>query len=387
MTPDELHFLAGQQEFILEHLKSDPAALALKLQGREHSRLLVEQIACRQKIAKKIPEWYRHPGLIFPGKLSGEQASSAETARLKASLIRGKKLLDITGGLGVDCYYLSQSFTQAVYVEKNPALALAAKHNYAALETKIEVVEGNGLSLLAQTDADVIYADPYRRDAAKERVISLKDSEPDLTQHLDLLIAEGRQSLIKTSPMLDISQGLAELQYVREIWVISLRNDCKEVVYKLSAAGRVNSLLIRSFNLGEQGLQEFSAPWAERKLTVALSDPGTYLYEPNSAVLKAELQDACARQFKLAKLHPNSNIYTAEVWHNNYPGKVFKLEEESKAFDKKWKKGRFNVISRNFPEKASEIEKKLKIKSSRDHYLIATRLKDDSLRFLIARLQ
>lgn len=382
MNRSKIDIIRRNAAFIKEHLHQRPSELILKFGNDDLHQMLIKQIDARQKIRKKLPEWFENFEVVLPPGLPLEQASSEATARLKASLISGQKLLDATGGLGVDTTYLSTSFSATTYVERNPDLVSLAENNFEALGRSIDVKEGDGIEELQSSDADVVYLDPYRRDEHHEKVISLKEYQPDVTQLLDLLVEGGRQSLIKTSPMLDINQALRELKYVKEVWVISYRNECREVLYLLNADAL--RPLMRTFNIGPEQTTSFEFEPSDG--ATPLAPPADWLYEPNSSILKARGQEAAARQHQLDKLHPNSNFYTSGSRVSDYPGRVFEVVEILKAYDKSLRKQRLNVISRNFPDAAPQIEKKLQLKPSDRDFLIATRSSEQGLIFIKAKL-
>ena len=385
MTLSEIDYILDHKSFITTHLQDDPFQLALKYGSDPLKKLLIAQIQARQKIRKKLPEWYENHELVFPSTLSLEQASSQATAQLKARLISGNILLDITCGLGVDCFYLSSSFEKTTYVERDADIYNATHHNFSKLGAPIQTIHADGLEILQSSNADVVYVDPYRRDEAKNKVVALSECLPDVTGILDLLTKSERTALIKASPMLDLNLAVEQLQFVKEIWVISHRNDCKEVVFLLNR--KAENITVKTFDLYPESENLFQFQWEDRsKFKPATGDVEAYIYEPNASVLKSGGQDILASELNLAKLHPNSNFFTSAHYQSSYPGKVFKVLKQLKPFDKSLKKGRYNVISRNFPDKANEIEKKLKLKSSDQDYLIATRLPDGSLTFIMAQL-
>lgn len=384
MTANQIEYVLTNQEFIKQHLTNDTVKLLFKHAKDEDKKLLISQIASRQKIRKKLPDWYQNFNLVFLPGLSLEQSSSEETAKLKASLISGKKLLDITGGMGIDTYYLSESFEEAIYVEMQPELFEVSKHNLNQLAPKIEAKYGDGVELLTSSDADVVYIDPYRRDDSNRKMVSLSDCAPDVTQLLPILTKSGRTSIIKASPMLDISIALNELKHVAEIWIISVRNECKELLFVLKEG--IHTPIVKTYNITLQGLQTFDYSLDEKSLP-QLCEPKKYLYEPNSSILKSGGQDEVANLLQLEKLHPQSNFYTSKTLVQNFPGRTFEIVEIVTPFDKSLQKGRFNVISRNFPQKADKIEKKLKLSSSDSDFLIATKTMDDKHIFIKAKLQ
>ena len=378
------HILTGKElAFISEHLNDDPQRLYLKYHGQPEKRYLISQIAGRQKLRGKIPEWIKYEQIQFPDGLPLEQASSEATAKLKASLIQGQQLADLTGGLGIDCYYLSFSFAETRYVERSEELVRFAGHNFSILGRGIMVHQGEAQSFLADCRADVIYLDPHRRGDDGRRQFQLEEHEPDVLKLLPQLTIDGRRSLIKTSPMLDITKAVRELKKVSEIWVISVKNECREVLYLLSAEAS-NTPSIKCFNLHKGRWQTFSARH-NRQAVPETGKPLQYIYEPNASIMKAGLQDQLALDLGLNKLHPNSQLFTADNLLEHFPGKIFKMVKIHKPWAKELKKESFNVISRNFPEKASTIERRLKIKPGGAHYLLATRLADDGMAFIHAR--
>ncbi len=385
MNPEYIKTIVENKAFIEENLGEDAFALGLKYANDSTKKPLIEQIHARAKIRKKLPEWHSNFQLIFPPSLNIEQASSQATAQLKAQIVQGHHLVDITGGMGVDTYYLSHSFAKCTYVELSKDLCLLAEHNFNQLSPTIDVYNTDGIEFLKTSKADFVYVDPYRRDDSKNKVISLEDCLPDITQHINLLVEKGRKALIKTSPMLDLNLGIKQLKYVSEVWAISVRNECKELLFVLQKESE--NIQVKAFNIKLDTTDEFSFDLDESKnAIISTSKLLTYLYEPNASILKVHGQEVLAQQFDLRKLHLQSNFYTSEKLREKYPGKTFKVISVHKPFDKKLKGKRFNVISRNFPSKASIIESKLKLKPAKQDYLIATRGSTDQYLFIVATL-
>ncbi|MGB0177334.1 MAG: THUMP-like domain-containing protein [Owenweeksia sp.] len=389
MTATELIELIGKaeaQEFLQKNINSEPFRLILDSASVNWKRELASQIALRQKLSKKLPEWTANTHTLFPSGISIEQSSSEATAKLKASLLEGDELLDISGGMGVDTYYLAQKFKRAQYVEQQPELAAFAGHNFKQLGSHhISVDQGNGTDFLRSTTADVIYADPARRDEHDQKLTLLNSYQPNLLPFLDELTRNNRRTIIKTSPMLDISQASAQLQKVSEVWVISHRNDCKEVVYILSSDA--TSALTKTFNIrSDENVEEFSFTpdnLIKAELTDTVED---YIFEPNASILKAQGTDALAREYGIGKLHPNSNLLTSPTPVPSFPGKIFLKKDVLKPYHTSFKKGKFNIISRNYPDNAEKIAKSLKIKPSGNNYLLATQILSERYVFIKADL-
>ncbi len=390
MLPNENKLLAlnaEDKDFIRHHINESVPDLLLKYTRDPHKRRLIEQIGARQRMARKLPEWAKNYDLIFPSGLPLEQASSQQTALLKSRMISGNSMADLTGGLGVDCYYLAQNFKEITYVEQNPVLAEIAAHNFSIISPKIEVIRGSAEKVLPKIEADTIYLDPARRDKNNTKVTELKDYEPNVLALLPLLIQKARKVYLKTSPLLDITLALRQLNNCIEVWVISHKNDCKEVIYLLDFTQKEAPLSIKTFNITLNNIQIFSFNSARLNYTKPdYSFPLAYLYEPNVSVMKSGGMDILARDCEIFKLHPFTNIYTSKSLLESFPGRVYKLIQTHKPYNRVLKKSRFNVISRNFPDNALLIAEKLHIKPDNKKYLLAVKTVDNSYQFLDCEL-
>ncbi|HEY1006227.1 MAG TPA: class I SAM-dependent methyltransferase, partial [Sphingobacteriaceae bacterium] len=267
------------QQFILENLETPPGAIALKKSPFPgvSSRELAEQIDSKARAARKLPLWHATAGIFFPPRLSVEQSSSEATAEYKTSLIAPGRLIDLTGGFGVDSYYFSRR-ADVWHLEVNAELSEIARHNAEVLGARnITFIHGDGIAYLRSTAEkfDTIYVDPSRRVKTR-KVFRLSDCEPDVVAELPLLFDRGSRIIIKTAPLLDISMGLEELRHVREIHVVSLRNDCKELLWVLEEGYEGEPLIICAALDGETRLFRFRIS-DERNLHLAsFSAPQTY---------------------------------------------------------------------------------------------------------------
>tara|TARA_R110002096_G_scaffold132768_3_gene283293 strand:- start:63469 stop:64656 length:1188 start_codon:yes stop_codon:yes gene_type:complete len=374
------------QNFLNNHQNSEINKLYLKYSSDAEKKVIIDQIYVRQKIRKKLREWFNNSRLIFPKHLSHEQSSSEETARLKSSLIKGNHILDITGGMGVDLYYFSKVFKSCTYIERQKELSEICRHNFSELgASNIEVINGDGLSYVSKINSDYINIDPARRDLSNSKLVSLADCEPNVLKIKDDLIANGRRALIKTSPMLDIHSAISDLEYVSEVWLISLKNETKELLFLLKEGE--NKIKLRTFNiLANKELEVFDFYWNEKGKIRTATKAGKYLYEPNSSMQKAKGGDIFAEKHDLQKLDSNTNLYFSDQIIDKFPGKIFEVIKILKPYDKGLKNSRFNIISRNFPDKADLIQKKLRIKPAENDYLIACRSSFNNLIFIQARL-
>ena len=375
------------QYFINQHLDK-PAAdllfLAKKYPDWDMASI-AQQVEGKQKAKGKIPTWFNTNNILYPVRLSMEQCSSEETAKYKAEIIQGKRFIDITGGFGIDTYFISKSFKEGVHCEINEELQYIAQHNFKTLGSGIKSRHQNGLKYLqtVQEKFDLIYIDPARRNENNQKVVKLFDYTPNILEHIDLIIEKGANILVKTAPFLDIKQVLNELPYVKEIHIVSLNNECKEVLYLLDQK-HTGEVQLHCVNI-TQSKYRFS--YSQENETAPLSDPLDYLYEPNASILKAGAFNSIANDFKLRKLHPNSHLYTSHSLVEDFPGRTFKVNAVCKYSKKELFKHlsdkKANITRRNFPASVAEIRKKTGIKEGGEHYLFATTLQDNQPKILL----
>ncbi|HEX8377381.1 MAG TPA: hypothetical protein VF602_06140 [Pedobacter sp.] len=386
-------FLPAVQKFLSESLKEDVRKLALSKSPFPDvsSQELAEQLDSKQRSEKKLPLWFNTPGIIFPPKLSVEQSSSEATAEYKSRLIIGDKLIDLTGGFGVDTYYFSKKAKQVIHLERDKELTLIAQHNATALGAEnITFITANSIDYLknCNDDFDTIYIDPSRRIQSK-RVFLLQDTEPDVVVNLPLLLSKASRIIIKTSPLFDIQSGLNELSNVSAVHVVSVKNDCKELLWIIEKgfSGEA-SIICAALSKEKETVFSFSLS-AEKTLRIDLyAAPLGYLYEPDVALLKAGFFKSIAHHYHIQKLHPSTHLYTSDNLNNEFIGKIFKVESVSdyKSFIKTNQIKKGNVISRNFPLSPDEIKKRHKIVDGGDDYLIFARVFPNSLMVIHCRL-
>ena len=303
------------QEHINNHLKSDIHKLILK--GVPFEGVTVQEVAnqviCKQKSEKKLPSWFNTKNIYYPPKISIEQTSSETAANYKASLVSGKRLLDLTGGFGVDSFYFSSPFNTIDHCEIDINLSKIAAHNFEQLNKKnITCLAENGIEYLKKSKDyfDVIYVDPSRRSDSKGKVFLLKDCEPNIPKYIDLLFNKTKTILIKNSPILDITSASKELKYVKEIHIIAINNDVKELLYLLEKDFNVK-ITIKTVNFSKKNTEEFNFI-ANNKSTSNDEKPLDYLYEPNAAILKSGGFHEITTQLDVYKIHQHSHLYTSK---------------------------------------------------------------------------
>ena len=371
--------------YIKEHARDDVRLLAL--QAKKYPlvdmNFAVTQIAGRQIAEAKLPSWASEPDLFYPRHLSMEQCSSEATALYKACLVQGDTFTDLTGGFGVDCSFLSRSFHTSHYVERQSELCDLARHNFPLLGLNVEVHHQDGVSYLQQMQpVDCIYLDPARRDGHGGKTVAISDCEPDLCELEELLVTKARTVLVKLSPMLDLSLALKELRYVREVHIVSVQNECKELLLLLSKDSLAPEVRIHCVQLlagGEKRHYAFTQE-QERSADCPLAPAvGAYLYEPNASILKAGAYRSLTQAYPVKKLHTSSHLYTSDDLVTDFPGRTFKVNAVS-GFGKKELKDllggleKANLTIRNFPSSVAELRKRLKLKEGGDDYLFATTL-------------
>lgn len=365
--------------FIQEHWKDDPAELALKAHQYPDLPMkeIAGQIASRQKAERKLPEWFNDTEIIFSPKQNLEQASSEQTARFKARFLKGERLADLTGGSGVDVSYLSVNFRKSVYVEPNPELCELAKHNFKVLGKNIQVKESTAERFLEENTIhfDWIFIDPSRRDDQKNRVYALEDCVPNVFELKDRLPEASDQVLIKASPMLDIKKALKQFPECYKVQVVAIENEAKELLLYLKA-GFEGDAEIEAWNLSETKDEKyFGFTYREEKETIATIDsPHTYLYEPNSAIIKSGGYNLISSRFGIHKLHSNTHLYSSGTLIDDFPGRVLCIKEIFKPSKKEIRKripgGKVNVVVRNYPSGANEVKKKFSLVDGGDDFLV-----------------
>ena len=375
--------------FIEEHAKADVRSLALqaKKYPEVDMAVAVVQIAGRQIAEAKVPSWHRVEGLLYPKHLSMEQCSSEATALYKMGLVEGETFADLTGGFGIDCSFLSRKFMQADYVERQAELCELAGHNFPLLGLNIGVHNEDGVDYLKRMQpVDCLYLDPARRDGHGGKTVAISDCEPDVSALEELLVEKAKTVMVKLSPMLDLSLALKSLKHVREVHIVSVNNECKELLLLLRKGAVSSEIKIHcehivnscehqhyAFTLLEEHTSE--CPLAEAV--------GAYLYEPNASILKAGAYRSLTQAYPVEKLHASSHLYTSAHFIENFPGRRFKVEAVS-GFGKKELKEfmqgmeKANLTIRNFPSSVAELRKRLKLKEGGEDYLFATTLADES---------
>ncbi|WP_324719172.1 THUMP-like domain-containing protein [Salinimicrobium sp. HB62] len=347
-------------------------------EGVSTQELLV-QLSGKKRAEKKLPTWFKTHGVIYPPNLNLEQTSSEITAEYKASLTFGANMVDLTGGFGIDSFYFAQKVQNLKHFELNEELQEIARHNFEILGAKNVISEaGDGMEFLRNTseEFDCIYLDPSRRDDLGGRVFFLSDCLPNVPENMELLQRKSKKILIKTSPLLDLQAGLKELKNVEEIHIVAVDNDVKELLWIIQREPSEEQVLVKTVNFQKNEKQVFESLLGNGS-TEEYSEPLTYLYEPNAAIMKSGLFADLGRKLDLKKLHPNTQLFTSETL-KNFPGRHFRilkiLPYKRKQLKKELDLKKANITTRNFSESVESLRKMLKFKDGGKDYLFFTTL-------------
>jgi hypothetical protein len=380
------------QEFIAKNTGASLTKLALQKNPFPEVDwiLILNQIEAKTKAKDKLPTWFVTENIIYPSKISVEQTSSEKTAAYKASLISGESLIDLTGGFGIDDYYFSKRFKKVAHCEINKDLSEIVKHNFEQLQiTNCAFFADDSTNVLTELNQkwDWIYIDPSRRNDAKGKVFMLKDCLPNVPELLNFYFEKADSILIKTAPLLDLSAGLSELYFVKNIHIIALENEVKELLFEIHNHYK-GEITIKTANILKDKIETFEFILGSESDFPTYNLPQKYLYEPNSAIMKSGGFDEVSSIFKINKLHKHSHLYTSQELID-FPGRTFEIEKVI-SYNKNEMKTELlnqqaNITTRNFPDTVENIRKKWKIKNGGNLYCFFTTDKNDNKIVLICR--
>ena len=432
------------QDFIRQHQDDDVRQLAFL--GSKYPEVdmpfALDQIRGRKMARVKLPRWASLEGIIYPPHISMEQCSSESTALYKAELAARLLALpvsssfseeigfvDLTGGFGVDFSYIAARLgVKSMYVERQAHLCEAAKENFERLGLKNAIVKnGDGIEVLhsflpkkddaASTDDSLgitydqplsllktklglklIFIDPARRDDAGNKVVSLKDCTPDVTVLQEEMLSKADYVIIKLSPMLDWHRAISELSHVREVHIISVNNECKELLLVLSALNmgdmeassadgevkHAGNLRIYCVNDAQSFVcDELDMESSPVRIAPPVLEEMQYLYEPNASLMKAGCFGVLSGRYDVRMLSKNSHLFVSQAPIEAFPGRSFRIIAIS-SFNKKELKRHLsgitkaNIATRNFPLSVAELRKRLKLKDGGETNIFATTLSNES---------
>ena len=376
-------------DFIRQHADDDVRQLALRGTKVPEVNLpyALEQIAGRQKARVKLPSWAVLDGIIYPSHLSMEQCSSEATARYKASIAgTGDLLVDLMAGFGVDMAFVSPNFRHAVSVEQNASLCTISSENFERLGLKnVKVICGDGVDYLHQMNhADLLFIDPARRDEHGGRTYGIADCSPNVLEIIDEMIEKASRVMIKLSPMLDWRKAVEDLKTVNEVHIVSVDNECKELLLVLS----VEAKPLQVFCVNDGQIFTFVPASTQRISLPALPLSFQFLYVPNASIMKAGCFEELAERFQVAPLDRNSHLFVSDREVQDFPGRCFVIEKMTSMNKRELKEAlkgihQANIAVRNFPLSVAELRKRLKLQDGGDTYIFATTVADKGHQLLI----
>ena len=392
-------------------LSADELALQRKRMAHltdEQFRFLLQQVDGYQRTKEKLPTFAGMQDWWYPVRLSCEQCSSEATARYKCSLLPTLPytLTDLTGGYGVDTYFMSERATKAHYVERNEDLCKIVAHNFQTTRPQVNIHNTDAIHYLQDMPScDVIYLDPARRDKHGGKVFRLEDCEPNVVEILPALRSKAKLIIIKLSPMLDISQALHSLEGTWDVHIVAVKNEVKEVLlvsgldryppvtttegYRRDNEGMVyaTNMLTTSdtpvgFSFSRSEEREAQCEYYDGSREELIS-AGAYVYEPNAAIIKAGAFKLVAQRYGLCKMAPNTHLYLSKELVEDFPGRVWQIIESNM---KDAKNTQASILTRNYPLTPEQLRKKLKIKDSDTLTIIGARIGDKPTLLLAKRV-
>ena len=397
-------------QYVQEHRMDDVRRLALSggKSAEVDMSFALQQIAGWQTARRKLPSWAAIDGIIYPPHLNMEQCSSEQTARYKGSLTPDPSpsekgtFVDLTGGFGIDFYWMSQKFGKRTYVERNADLCDIARHNFQQLGLEAEVVCAEAEDFLKEMPpVDALFLDPARRDAHGSRTYGIEDCTPNVLELLPLLKEKADRIILKLSPMLDWRKAVSDLGGVSEVHIVSVDNECKELLLvissKLSGGLRLacvnNDTSFEFVPIGETagsngGNHRF--PSLEPMVSFVGTNGFLYLFEPNTSIMKAGCFGEVAEAYAVEQLSANSHLFVADHDVEDFPGRRFHIEAVTSMNKQELKHAlagidKANIAVRNFPMTAEQLRKKLKLKDGGDVFIFGTTLSDGSHQLFICR--
>ena len=364
-------------EFIRMHADEDVRRLAFL--GRKNPEVdityALDQIAGRQKAKTKIPSWAPVDGIVYPPHISMEQCSSEQTARYKARVAgRGRRIVDLTAGFGVDMAFMSAGFQEAVHVERQSQLCAISSGNYKQLGLHhIEVVCCDGVEYLHKMGhADLIFIDPARRDQHGGRTYGIADCTPNVLEIAGEMLEKADRVMIKLSPMLDWKKAVADVGRVSEVHIVSVGNECKELLLVVDK----KEAPLKIYCVNDDSI--FSYAFAD-EISFISSIPALprFLYEPNASVMKAGCFNLISQRFGVSQPDANSHLFLSDHEIEGFPGRGFVVDTVSSMNKHGLKEAlagvsKANIAVRNFPLSVAELRKRLKLKDGGDVYVFAT---------------
>lgn len=370
--------LTKEESTILHSLEKDGVTNYFSKRLDVDTKKINSQLTGRLKIKQKLPTWRANNSIAYPSSLALEQCSSERCAIFKASLLQGETFIDLNTGFGVDALFFAKNFTHGILIEQQDDLLNIVAHNFTILGCKnVQLGKGDAQIFLQEfTDTvDLIYVDPARRSKSGNKVFTFQETEPNVLEMMPDLLRKGKHILIKCSPLLDIELACKQLSHVKNVYVVDVYNECKEILFH-AENGYSGEPTIHAVHLEEQTASTFSFTKIEEKNEVVpFSAVQKFVYEPFACVLKAGAFKSMASKNNVSKLHPHTHLYTSDTYIPAFMGRAFRVIASCVVQKKEVLKiipdGKANFVMRNFPGNMEDVKKKLGIKDGGNIFVFA----------------
>jgi hypothetical protein len=387
--------IAGHQvdDAMFSYIASNRDADTYKLLLKDESDLSFDksfailQIECRHKTKSKIPSLLQHEKFLFPKAISAEQCTHEKVALFHSSLFGfNDHVLDMTMGLGVDDYYISQCVQSITAIELDKEIADIGAYNFAFLAPNVKVVNDDSVQYLRHLGDDkhfdAIFIDPARRANDGKRMFGFADCQPNVLELLPLIGHHTSRLYIKASPMLDVTQSMRDLgEHLTDVFAVSVKNECKELLFKLDFPASASVVTLNALNYDGNEWQTFSTHVNEVPTRSRTAEPevGGYLYEPNASIMKLGCHSAVEQNFGTPMIALSSHLMVSDYLITDFPGRQFRIVEiipfkgkEIKSLTKRYQQ--LNVATRNFRLSAEALKQRLRVQDGGNIYLFATTL-------------
>lgn len=358
----------------IEHEDFKSIGLKKSLFDEISSAEIAQQLKGIQVSKHKFPTLYSTENIYFPPSINLEQASSEATATYKSKLVKGKFLIDLTAGFGIDTMAFAKSFEKVYHIEQNSVLSEIVKHNAEILAPNLETYTGTFQAFFEENPNlkfDVIYLDPARRNSSGRKFI-LEDLEPNILEWIPTFFEKSEKVMIKLSPLLDITSALQQIDSISEIHIIALKNEVKDFLIILDKDSSTKNPLIKAINL-ESNQSAFSFNFEdEHYANASFGSVQSYIYEPNAAILKTGAFKLLSEKLNLHKLHQNTHLYSSDELLEDFPGKIYLVEQHINNPKKEILKSKANLLVKNYNQPIDIIKKKFKITDGGKTTLIFT---------------
>jgi 16S rRNA G966 N2-methylase RsmD len=362
--------------YLKAHLQETAAAFMLQKHpfDRVSNRELTQQLVGLQKALHKFPSLFENHQIMYPPKINLEQTSSETTAVYKSQLYQIDNMIDLTGGFGIDVSAFAKACSSTTHIELSKSLQEYAQHSFKVQKLQTISFQSDGIQFVKanQEFYDLIYLDPSRKTATHTKAILLKDYEPNVIENLELLLDRCKRVMIKTSPMLDITAGIKQLEKVSSLHIVAVKNEVKELLWVLTKE-EVSQVSLTCINLLTD--QPIFKSMLEVQYNRTFSKPQKYLYEPNAAVMKSQQFDSLMHQYALQKLDHDAHLFTSEKLFD-FPGRVFEIKKVSqnkpKILKRLYAKTARAIVTRNNKETVAQLRKKYWFSEHERNYLFFT---------------